>query len=141
MMENQFSLRAVLLWLALLSGVIWAATEYGKTNVNFRILETDLRQVGDGLTSGTMMWAYDDGGDSTSETVLMVDSIDCDRLERVSVGEDFTIRHRASDNLLFARQNPLVLFLIRKLQIRKQDIVGFVELDGQSQVIVRGKAE
>ena len=148
MLPNQFTIRSVLVVVVLVSTVIGVAAEYGKTHARFQILEAEMRQLGGGLSSGTLMWTHEfeeevaeEEVNSRRETLLIVDSAKCDRLCAIAAGDEFTIRFRSHENLLFAKQNPFVMFLTRKLQIRKQDIVGFVELDGQSQVIVRGKAE
>lgn len=145
--KRRFSIRMMLVVVAICAGLIWLTTEYGKIECRFTIVGSDLTATAERRYSGTVRWQYCRAADVRSaagqqqkrETVLLVDHIHSNRISHLNDGDVFEVRYRPADNLLFEKENPFILFLTRKLGIPQDEIVGFVELEGESQVIARGK--
>jgi len=140
----QFSLRGLLIAMVVAAAVCWLADRYISDRAHFKILETDLRLEGEhvaGAISFRCSRWNDNDNIEYSNTVLYVKEIANTEMLKVEVDDQFNIRYRARDFGPIANQNPYVLFMIRELGIKKEEIIGFVQLDGWAEVHVRGKSE
>ena len=75
---------------------------------------------------------------STADTVLYVDRVSDRRLEDLKAGDEFFVQYRHRDFGPIEKENRYVIFMVRELGIKKDEIVGFVQMDGWAEVHVRG---
>ncbi len=142
LLPRTFSLRTlfVLMLLAVIGSLLVQRSITDRAH--FKILETDL-DVDGGYLSGSISFRcsrfnqYDNI--EYADTVLRIEHLADTRTMDLEAGDEFSLRYRYLDFGPIKKENRYVLFMVRELGIRKDEIVGFVQLDGWAEVLVRGK--
>lgn len=139
-----FSLRT-LFCLMLLAVVASVYAERRITDrARFEVLETDLF-IEDGYLSGSLSFRCsrldEDSNIEYADTVLRVEHLADTRMKELADGDEFFVKYRKYDLGPIKKENRYVIFMVRELGISKDEIVGFVQLDGWAEVVVRGKGE
>lgn len=121
----------------------YGVRQYVMDRARFEILDTDL-QVEDGYLSGSLSFRCSrlDERDNIeyADTVLRIDNIADTTMDGLKSGDEFFVHYRERDFGPLKHENRYVIFMVRELGILKEEIVGFVQLDGWAEVVIRGKA-
>lgn len=117
---------------------------YITNTARFEVLETDL-YVEDGYLSGSMSFRCSQLDDRDNieyaDTVLRIEHLSETSMENLVAGDEFFVRYREKDFGPIKKENRYVIFMVRELGIHKDEIVGFVQLDGWAEVHIRGKTK
>lgn len=140
---RNFSLKFLMFGVVVASVLMWLATQYGKVEAQFEIVSCDLNRASGGHLDGSLQWRYArvkaNGNIERSDTLLTVENIQSGKMVGLKSGDQFKVRYRLSDLGPIKKENPYVLFMTQELGIEKDEIVGFIQMDGWSEVVVRGK--
>lgn len=142
-LPRSFSLRSlfVITLLAIIAS-IWFQRHTDRAR--FEVLESDLR-IENGYLSGSMSFRCsrlnERGRIETADTVLRVEHLADTRMMDLKEGDEFFVRYRHYDFGPIKRENRYVIFMVSELGIHKEEIVGFVQLDGWAEVHIRGEAK
>lgn len=124
------------------SGLMWLSTQYGKVEARFEVVECDLSRSAGGHLNGSLQWRFArvkaDGIIERSDTLLTVENVLSTKMDSLQSGDQFKVRYRLGDVGPIKKENPYVLFMTEKLGIEKDEIVGFIQMQGWSEVVVRG---
>ena len=116
---------------------------YVMDRARFEILDTDL-QVEDGFLSGAISFRCsrldEQNNIEWADTVLRIENIADTSMVELKSGDEFFVHYRQRDLGPIKRENRYVIFMVRELGVQKDEIVGFVQLDGWAEVVIRGKA-
>jgi len=117
---------------------------YITETARFEILETDL-QVEDGYLNGSMSFRCSRLNErdniESSDSVLKIANLADTSMQNLKAGDEFFVRYRHRDFGPIKKENRYVIFMVRELGILKDEIVGFVQLDGWAEVHIRGKGK
>lgn len=137
-----FSLKTLLLFMFVAAIGSYFFKQVIMDRARFKVLET-LVEVEDGYLSGSFSFRCSrftkKGFVEWDDTVLRVENIADTKMETLKVDDEFVIHYRHRDLGPLKKENKYVLFMTRELGIRKDEIVGFVQLDGWAEVVIRGK--
>ncbi len=138
-----FGLKSLLFSVVLVSACLWFATQYGKVEGRFEIIECDLVASADGHLNGSLQWRYSrvrsDGELEQADTSLPVENLSSVKLSRVKAGDQFVVRFRLDDLGPIKKESATVIFMTEKLGIPKDEILGFIQMDGWSEAIVKSR--
>ena len=141
--QVSFSLRTLLLLIGVMSAALWFMTQYNTVIGEFRILDRELERDASGRVNGTITWRFTvvdtDGPASYGDAVCQLQNVAGDKLIGISVDDRFRVRYRLTDVGWLKRGDPYLMFMTRRLGIRKDEIVGNVVMQNVTQIIVRGK--
>ena len=130
--------------LTLAAGVVcFLIRQHVVERARFKVLETVL-EVNDGYVNGNLSFRCsrfdsESGYVEYSDTLLHIENLADTRMVELKEGTEIVLDYRHRDFGPLARENPNVQFMVRKLGISKDEIVGFVQLDGWVEVVIRGK--
>ena len=138
-----FSLRTLLLLIGVMSAGLWLLTQYNTTVGEFHIIDRDLEQGATGRVNGAISWRFtvldEEGPASYGDAVCQLQNVAGEKIAGIQVGDRFRVRYRLSDVGWLKRGDPYLMFMSRRLGIRKDEIVGNVVMQNVTQIIVRGK--
>jgi len=139
-----FSLKTLMLVMALAAVGSYYYSQIIMDQARFKVLETDI-EVKDGYLSGSLSFRCsrftEKGFVEYSDTVVRVDNISDTTMDRLRANDEFVIHYRHHDFGPLQKENRYVLFMVRELGVQKEEIVGFVQLDGWAEVVIRGKGQ
>ena len=139
-----FSLKSLLIMMVAVAAGCWMLDRYLSDRARFEILETNIQVEGEHL-SGSLSFRCnrfnERGNIEYSDTVLWLERITDSQIESLQVGDEFKVRYRQRDLGPITKENRYVVFMVNELGIRKEEIVGFVVMNGWAEVHVRGKAD
>ena len=129
----RFSLKWLLIAVAVMAGVMWLATQLGMVTAHFEIKENSLRLQGD-TVAGELSYRFArPQADKAPETYFFVCSIanlSNPELLDLKPGVKMKVRYRLYDVGPFKKQNPYEMFLIDELGIPKEHLKGWAYLEG-----------
>ena len=138
-----FSLRTLMLFMLAAGVGSFLFNQYVMDRARFKVLEVQLEEE-DGYLNGGVSFRcsrYDrqTGFVEYADTVLQIQNVSNSKLMDLKADDEFVVHYRHRDFGPLPRENRYVLFMVRKLGISKDEIVGFVQLDGWAEVLIRGK--
>ncbi len=140
----RFSLKTLLIVMIVAAVGCWLVDRHTSDRARFEILETELR-VEDGYLNGFISFRCSRMNENNNieydDTVLYVKEIADARLVSLKAGDEFFLRYRHRDFGPIARQNRYAMFLVQELGFRKKDIGPSIQMDGWSEILIRGKAD
>lgn len=117
---------------------------YVTETARFEVLETDL-WIDDGYLNGSMSFRCsrlnENNNIEYSDSVLRIEHLGDTSMQNLKAGDEFFVRYRHRDFGPIKKENRYVIFMARELGILKDEIVGFVQLEGWAEVVIRGKAK
>ena len=137
----RFSLKWLLIIVAVSAGLMWAATQLGMVTAHFEIKKNKLRREGNSVV-GQLEYRYSRPQPNMApETIYFVCSItnlpQPDLLD-LKEGDKWKLRFRLYDVGPFKKQNVSEMFLTDKLGFDQDDIQGYVEYENYVQVVING---
>lgn len=143
-LPRSFSLRTLFVLMLLSVIGIFLIQRHITNRARFEVLETDF-SVDGGYLSGSMSFRCSQLNQwdniEHADTVLRVEHLGDLSMQNLQAGDEFFIRYREFDFGPIKKQNRYVMFMTRELGILKEEIVGFVQLDGWAEVHIRGKSK
>jgi len=143
-LPRKFSLRSMFAMVLIAVIGTLSAQRYITNTARFEVLETDLFVDG-GYLSGSMSFRCSQLDDRDnieySDSVLRIANLSDTSMKTLVAGDEFFVNYRDRDVGPIKKENRYVIFMTRELGIQKDEIVGFVQLDGWAEVHIRGKSE
>ena len=141
----RFSLKWLLIGVAITAGVMWLATQLGMVTAHFEIKENALELQADKV-AGELTFRYARPRPNlAAETYFFVCSItnlSQPELLELKTGDKMKLRYRLYDVGPFSKQNVYEKFLTDELGIKKEYLKGWAYLEGPTgdwiEVIVNG---
>lgn len=129
--------------LMLAAGVVcFLVRQHVVDRARFKVLETVLN-VEDGYLNGSLSFRCSRftelGVVEYSDTLLSIENLADTRMFKLKEGDEIVLHYRHRDFGPLPKENRYVQFMVRKLGIAKDEIVGFVQLDGWAEVVIRGR--
>lgn len=132
-MTPRFSLKWLLIAVAIMAGVMWLATQLGMVTAYFEIKENSLQQFGN-TVAGELTYRYarsrTDNEPETYYFVCSIANLPNPELLELKPGDKIKLRYRLYNVGPFKKQNPYEMFLIDSLGIKKEYLKGWAYLEG-----------
>ncbi len=129
----RFSLKWLLVAVAMSAVVLWLTTQLGMVTGHFEIKENLLQLQGDSVAGELTYRFARPRADDAPETYYFVCSIanlSNPKLLDLKPGDKMKVRYRLYDIGPFKKQNPYEMFLTDKLGIKKEYLKGWAYLEG-----------
>ncbi len=140
----RFSLKSLLIAMLVVAALCWFVDRQISDRAHFKILETDLQIEGEHV-SGAISFRCsrwnDQGSIEYLNVVVYASPQTGTRLADLKVGDEFTVRYRCRDFGPIAKQDRLVLFLVRELGLpQEEETRRWVTMDGWLEIYVQKKS-
>ena len=117
--------------------------QYVMDRARFEVLEVLLDEedgyLNGGLSFRCSRFNSQTGSTEYADTVLQIENLLNSELMDLEAGDEFFVHYRHRDFGPLPRENRYMMFMVYKLGISEDEIVGFVQLDGWAEVVIRGK--
>ena len=139
-MPLRFSLKRLLIVVAMVGVLFAVATQIGMVESEFEVWENNLRLNSDGLVQGDLRLGFESElyGEDAWPVEFKINNVSDGDLLGLQEGTKNKIKHRAKGFGPLKVQEPCQLYLTRVLGLDADSIVGYVSIKGRTEVVIDG---